>query len=129
MRHRRPLMHRPSRLRGPNAGRTRLRAAKNRDIKRITMNADDELCLCFHVTRRKVEQFIRVRRPAVASQLSECYGAGTGCGWCRPFLQRLHANQLGDDAPDAAAYAAARAAYREQQKQRLGKPSSGAGEE
>jgi bacterioferritin-associated ferredoxin len=33
---------------------------------------------------------LRARRPAVASQLSECYGAGTGCGWCRPFLRRLH---------------------------------------
>lgn len=54
------------------------------------MQADDELCLCFHVTRRKVEQFLRARRPPVASQLSECFGAGTGCGWCRPFLKRLH---------------------------------------
>lgn len=80
------------------------------------MQADDELCLCFHVTRRKVEQFIRARRPAVASQLSDCYGAGTGCGWCRPFLQRLHAEELGDDAPDAPSYAAQRAAYRRQQK-------------
>ena len=54
------------------------------------MKPDDELCLCFHVSRRKVEQYLRARRPAVASQLSECYGAGTGCGWCRPFLRRLH---------------------------------------
>jgi len=82
----------------------------------MSMNADDELCLCFHVTRRKVEQFIRARRPAVASQLSECYGAGTGCGWCRPFLQRLHAEELGDDLPDALSYAAQRAAYRGRQK-------------
>jgi bacterioferritin-associated ferredoxin len=93
------------------------------------MKADDELCLCFHVTRRKVEQFIRARRPSVPSQLSECYGAGTGCGWCRPFLQRLHAEQLGDDLPDAAEYASQRAAYRAQQKQqRLSEPYSGAGE-
>lgn len=97
------------------------------------MNSDDELCLCFHVTRRKVEQFIRARRPAVASQLSECYGAGTGCGWCRPFLQRLHsqlldpelsadcefdqaagrkADPLSDNLPDASSYAADRASYR-----------------
>jgi hypothetical protein len=25
----------------------------------------------------------------VASQLSECGGAGTGCGWCIPFLKQL----------------------------------------
>ena len=26
----------------------------------------------------------------MASQLSECSGAGTGCGWCIPFLKQLH---------------------------------------
>ena len=53
------------------------------------MELDDELCLCFHVTRRKVENWIRVERPKRAGQLSDCYGAGTGCGWCRPFLRKL----------------------------------------
>ncbi len=53
------------------------------------MQPDDEICLCFHVTRRKVVNFIRVERPTRPSQLAECFGAGTGCGWCRPFLQRL----------------------------------------
>ena len=53
------------------------------------MNDDDELCLCFHVSRRKVKNFIRIERPRLASQLSECGGAGTGCGWCRPMLRRL----------------------------------------
>ncbi len=53
------------------------------------MLPDDELCLCFHVTQRKVQNFLRVERPRVASQMSECFGAGTGCGWCRPFLLRL----------------------------------------
>jgi bacterioferritin-associated ferredoxin len=98
------------------------------DCGQCLMKSDDELCLCFHVTRRKVEQYIRARRPAVASQLSDCYGAGTGCGWCRPFLQRLHAQLLGDDQaanqsdplsedlPDATSYAADRAAYRATQK-------------
>jgi bacterioferritin-associated ferredoxin len=86
------------------------------------MQADDELCLCFHVTRRKVEQYLRAQRPAVASQLSECYGAGTGCGWCRPFLRRLHAQVLSTAAPDTTDlpspthYAAERAEYRRQQK-------------
>ncbi len=53
------------------------------------MELDDELCLCFHVTKRKVVNFIRIERPKRAGQLSECFGAGTGCGWCRPFLTRL----------------------------------------
>ena len=53
------------------------------------MQLDDELCLCFHVTRRKVENFLRIERPRAVSQLAECGGAGTGCGWCRPYLQKL----------------------------------------
>lgn len=79
------------------------------------MNDDDEICLCFHVTRRKVVQYIRAERPRIASQLSECYGAGTGCGWCRPFLKRL-LEQADPDAPvlpDAATYAGDRRQYRE----------------
>jgi bacterioferritin-associated ferredoxin len=53
------------------------------------MDPSEELCLCFHVSRGKVEKFIRVERPRAASQLAQCYGAGTGCGWCRPFLKKL----------------------------------------
>jgi len=53
------------------------------------MNLDDEVCLCFHVTKRKVLNFLRVERPRRAGQLSECFGAGTGCGWCRAYLERL----------------------------------------
>lgn len=55
----------------------------------IAMELDDELCLCFHVTRRKVENFIRVEQPRAPSQIADCFGAGTGCGWCRPFLRQL----------------------------------------
>ena len=53
------------------------------------MELDDELCLCFHVTKRKVMNYIRVERPRRAAQLSECFGAGTGCGWCRKTLDQL----------------------------------------
>jgi len=53
------------------------------------MDLNDELCLCFHVTKRKVVNYIRVEKPKRAGQLSECFGAGTGCGWCRPFLRKL----------------------------------------
>jgi len=56
---------------------------------------DDEICLCFHVTQRKLLSFIRVERPQRASQLSECFGAGTGCGWCRPYLQQMFAEATG----------------------------------
>ena len=53
------------------------------------MDLDDQVCYCFHVTRRKLENFVRRERPRVASQLSQCGGAGTGCGWCIPFLKQL----------------------------------------
>lgn len=53
------------------------------------MEGDVQVCYCFHVTRRKLLNFIRVEQPRVASQLSECGGAGTGCGWCIPFLKEL----------------------------------------
>jgi len=42
------------------------------------MELDDELCLCFHVTQRKVINYLRIERPKHVAQLSECYGAGTG---------------------------------------------------
>ena len=58
-------------------------------LKEPYMNPDDHVCLCFHVTRRKIVNYIRVERPRRVSQISECGGAGTGCGWCRPFLGRL----------------------------------------
>ena len=80
------------------------------------MESDDELCLCFHVTRRKVTNFLRIEQPRRVAQLSECYGAGTGCGWCRPFLERMfEAAQVGDTGaaklPSADAYAQQRSEY------------------
>ena len=54
------------------------------------MDLDAQICYCFHVTRRKLVNFLRRERPRVASQLAECGGAGTGCGWCIPFLKQLH---------------------------------------
>ncbi|MEX0977505.1 MAG: (2Fe-2S)-binding protein [Pirellulales bacterium] len=80
------------------------------------MELDDELCLCFHVSKRKVINFIRVEKPRRPGQLSECFGAGTGCGWCRGYLRRLFDEQRGKAAPDAAEpspeeYAAGRTRY------------------
>ena len=80
------------------------------------MEPNDELCLCFHVTKRKVANYIRLEKPRRVGQLSDCYGAGTGCGWCRPFLQRMFdAAQATDDAaeglPSAEEYAMQRSKY------------------
>lgn len=53
------------------------------------MNLDSEVCYCFHLTRRKLVNYARLYQPRVASQMSECGGAGTGCGWCIPFLKQI----------------------------------------
>lgn len=53
------------------------------------MDLDAKVCYCFHVTQRKLLNFLRREKPRVASQLSQCGGAGTGCGWCIPFLKQL----------------------------------------
>lgn len=80
------------------------------------MRLDDEICLCFHVTKRKVINFIRVEKPRRAGQLSECFGAGTGCGWCRAYLTRLFERAVApestaDEEPTPEDYARQRAAY------------------
>ncbi len=80
------------------------------------MDLDDELCLCFHVSKRKVINFIRVEKPSRPGQLSECFGAGTGCGWCRGYLRRLFEQERGQPSDPAAEptpqeYARARAKY------------------
>lgn len=81
------------------------------------MRDDDHICLCFHVSKRKIINYCRRENPPVASMISECLGAGTGCGWCVPFLKQLH-QQVRDEVaePDLpmtpADYAAARADYR-----------------
>ena len=80
------------------------------------MDLDDELCLCFHVTQRKVLNYLRVEKPKRAGQLSDCFGAGTGCGWCRPFLQKLFdpavaGGETVADLPSAAEYARLRSKY------------------
>ncbi len=80
------------------------------------MKLDDELCLCFHVTKRKVLNFIRIEKPRRAGQLSECFGAGTGCGWCRAYLTRLFERSQRGEAESAEEltaeqYAAGRSQY------------------
>lgn len=80
------------------------------------MELDDTLCYCFHITRRKVVNFVRVHRPRRASQIAECGGAGTGCGWCIPYLKRcFEQGQVNSSASEntisANDYAQQRAAY------------------
>ncbi|NBO92622.1 MAG: (2Fe-2S)-binding protein [Planctomycetia bacterium] len=85
------------------------------------MSEDVKVCYCFHVTRRKLLSFMRVERPRVASQLSQCAGAGTGCGWCVPFLKKLFE---GEALPlSVEQYAQGRAEYLRQGK---GTPPPGA---
>ena len=62
------------------------------------MNVDDDLCLCFHVSWRKVMNYIRIERVRLPSQLAECQNAGTGCGWCRNAMQKL-VQKMGHECP------------------------------
>lgn len=82
------------------------------------MDDDQPVCLCFRVSKRKVIQFIKQTQPQAVSQLAECFGAGTGCGWCRPYLQRLYeANQPESvELPEFEQYSAQRAVYREKRR-------------
>ena len=65
------------------------------------MELDDEVCLCFHVSKRKILNHIRIHRPRRASQISECGGAGTGCGWCVPYLKRYFEEAVSGQVTDA----------------------------
>jgi len=79
------------------------------------MQLDDEVCLCFHVTKRKLVNFIRIEKPRRVAQLSECFGAGTGCGWCRTYMKHLFsAGETGQPEPTSADYARQRSRYIQQ---------------
>ena len=65
----------------------------------MALKPDDTVCFCFHVTLRKVETFCHVEKPRVASEISECLSAGTGCGWCVPMLRHLHKQLCGEQVP------------------------------
>jgi NAD(P)H-nitrite reductase large subunit len=95
------------------------------------MQPDDQVCYCFHVSKRKILNYLRVHQPRRASQISECGGAGTGCGWCVPYLKKyFQAWQAGqpaaDDPVSPEEYAAGRASYIREGK---GTPPPGAAPE
>lgn len=80
------------------------------------MKRDDTICYCFHISKRKIVNFIRIHEPRRASQISECGGAGTGCGWCVPYLKRYFAEMqeqgsVADDELTPQEYAAQRGDY------------------
>lgn len=64
------------------------------------MDPDDQICLCYRVSLRKIRTFLKNENPPVASLISECLDAGTGCGWCVPFLKGLHAQHAAGKTPD-----------------------------
>ena len=92
------------------------------------MELDDEVCLCFHVSKRKLLNFARIEKPRRVGQMSECFGAGTGCGWCRPMLERyfkvaVEQGHTEVDEPGREQYARQRAQYLREGK---GTPPPGA---
>lgn len=64
------------------------------------MDPDDHVCLCFRVSLRKIRTYLHRENPPVASLISECLSAGTGCQWCVPFLKHLHAQHQRGEPPD-----------------------------
>ena len=76
------------------------------------MRDDDVLCLCFGVKLGKVRNYVRQHSVRRASQLAECYGAGTGCGWCRRHLIRLAENAEASIEASAESHGKDRATYR-----------------
>ena len=78
------------------------------------MHLEDEICYCYHVSLRKLINFSRRSKPRRPSQMTQCLGAGTGCGWCIPFLVRIaedpQAFGFNDLTPEQ--YAARRMIYR-----------------
>jgi len=81
------------------------------------MHDDDPVCLCFHVSKRKIVNFCKREKPPVPSLISECLSAGTGCQWCVPFIKNLHQQcKDGIENPDLPLspeeYANKRATYR-----------------
>jgi NAD(P)H-nitrite reductase large subunit len=56
------------------------------------MKPDDKICYCYGVTMRKLVNYARRVRPHQPSRMTECLNAGTGCGWCIPFLVKIARN-------------------------------------
>ena len=46
----------------------------------------------------KIRAFLERENPSVPSLISECLDAGTGCGWCVPYLEQLHQKHAAGEA-------------------------------
>lgn len=81
------------------------------------MELDDHICVCHRVSLRKLRNYLERETPSVASQLSSCLDAGTGCGWCVPFLEQLHRQHQAGEEPglkvDGDRYVDRRRAYKD----------------
>ena len=84
-----------------------------------SMELDDDICYCYHVPLRKLQNYAKRTQPQRPSQMTGCLGAGTGCGWCIPILMKIfddcrEGQDLSADAIDMTPeeYAAARGNYR-----------------
>lgn len=78
------------------------------------MNPDDTVCFCFHVSYRKLRNYARQNKPRVPSLMTECFGAGTGCGWCVPIIKKIWAQNgqvEGADTPPPEDFKAQREEY------------------
>jgi NAD(P)H-nitrite reductase large subunit len=88
------------------------------------MDPDDTVCFCFHVTCRKLRNYATHHKPSVASLMSECLGAGTGCGWCRPIIVDIwkrYGQQTEGELPPLAAMAERKAAREKYWLEKFGK--------
>jgi bacterioferritin-associated ferredoxin len=88
------------------------------------MDADDNVCLCYKVSLRKLVTYMNREQPEVASQLCDCLNAGTGCQWCVPFLKKLHAQWLAGEEPNLPVAPEEYAERRREYKQTGLRPSS-----
>jgi len=64
------------------------------------MGPDDKICYCYNVSLRKLWNYARRNKIQRPSQMSECLGAGGGCGWCIPILKRIHEESHSPDNVD-----------------------------
>lgn len=92
------------------------------------MKAEDDVCLCFHVPLGKIRGYLKREDPPVASLISECLGAGTGCGWCVPYLKELHAQHKQGQLPtiegSSEDYKEGRLRFRKDGKRKAGYPDT-----
>ena len=64
-------------------------AAAGLPLQYAVMDLDSEICHCYHVSLRKLVRFARRTRPTHAAGMTQCLGAGTGCGGCVAKLRLI----------------------------------------